>query len=386
VASGIKHKGKPDLALLVSDLPATAAGTLTRNRIQGVTVQLCRERLASGGKATAVVVNSGNANACTGPRGMEDARRMGRAVATALGVDQNTVLVCSTGVIGVALPVEKIEAAVPGLVGALGGGAEGGAAAARAIMTTDTVPKEAAEELVVDDRTVRIGGMAKGAGMIEPDMATMLAFLTTDAAVEREALQEALSAAVNASFNRITVDGDQSCNDTVLLMANGAAGNRPLNRDHAAWSDFCSALNRVALDLARMIVKDGEGATKFVTVQVRGARCDGDAECAARRIANSLLVKTSWFGEDPNWGRVIDAVGHAYVEIEPDRIDILYDDLPAVRNGMAAPGVPLAELEAVLRRPAFTVTVDLHMGEGAATVYTCDCSVEYVKINSDYTS
>jgi glutamate N-acetyltransferase/amino-acid N-acetyltransferase len=376
--AGIKLR-KPDLALLVSDRPAVVAATFTRNRIQGATVRLCRERLA-GGTARAVVVNSGNANACVGPRGMADARRMGRVTAEALGIDESEVFVCSTGTIGIPLPmdavVEGIGAAAPAV------SPEGGQAAAEAIMTTDTVPKTAAVAFEVDGRNVRVGGMAKGAGMIEPDMATMLAFLTTDAAVEAGALQACLARAVNVSFNRISVDGDQSCNDTVLLLANGAAGNTALNADHPDWEVFAWAVEQVCLDLAHQIVRDGEGATKFVTVTVQGAASDADATRAARQVANSLLVKTSWYGEDPNWGRVIDAVGHSGAEVREESVEIFYGDVCAFRNGRATGR--LKELEQAMKADAFSVTVDLKAGACRDVVYTCDCSEEYVRINSEY--
>ena len=380
VAAEIKRKGRTDLALLVSDRPAAVAGVFTTNRIQGATVKLDRERLA-GGVARAVVINSGNANACNGAQGLADARRMAALVAKELEVDEATVFVCSTGTIGIPMPMDRVEKGIRALVPALS--ADGGPGAARAIMTTDTVDKQAAYELQIDGKRVRVGGMAKGAGMIEPNMATMLAFLTTDAAVKREALQICLRVAVNESFNRVTVDGDQSCNDTVLLFANGEAGNRPLDEKHPEWPLFAEAVKRVARDLAMKIARDGEGATKFVTVKVESAASDEDAAKAARAIANSLLVKTSWFGCDPNWGRVIDAVGYSGADVREELVDIRYDDVLAVRHGQAA-GEPLARLEEVLRRKEFSLTVSLHLGSGADTVYTCDCSEEYVKINSEY--
>lgn len=380
--SGIKKRGGPDLALIATDSTASIAAVFTKNRIQGATVRLCRERLGAR-VARAVIVNSGNANACTGPGGLEDARRMGKITADELGVDESEVFVCSTGVIGVPLPMDCLETGIPQAVALLA--PDGGGMAARAIMTTDTRPKEVAVSFPVGGTTVTLGGMAKGAGMIEPNMATMLAFLTTDAAVEGAFLQECLSDAVSDSFNRITVDGDQSCNDTVLLLANGNSGSPVLDAGHPDADLFRKAVAHVALRLAWSIVEDGEGATKFVTVRVEGAATARDAKAAARRVANSLLVKTSWFGCDPNWGRVIDAVGHSGVELVEERISITYDDVVAVSGGMAAP-TPLADLEAVLARDRFTVNIDLDVGDGTAVVYTCDCSEEYVRINSDYTT
>jgi len=378
VHAGLKTSG-PDLALIVSDHPATAAGVFTSNRVQAAPVALCRDRLRSR-TARAIVANSGCANACTGAQGAADAEQTAKRTAAALGIEERLVLVCSTGTIGTALPMEKIEAGIAEAVGALSTG--GGPAAARAILTTDTVEKQTAVKFRMDGVPVIIGGMAKGAGMIAPDLATLLAFLTTDAAVEPAALQEALADAVAGSFNRITVDGDQSTNDTVLLLANGAAGN-PAPARGSAWKTFCGALNQVTRDLAMAMVRDGEGATRFVTVTVRGARSDRDARRACRAICDSLLVKTSWFGGDPNWGRVVAAVGYSGAEMAPDRVDVWYDDVQAVRNGRGA-GTDLSRLEEVLRRKAFAVAVDLHLGSGEDTAYTCDCSAEYVRINSEY--
>ncbi len=380
VEAGIKGP-KLDMALLVTDAPAAVAGVFTTNRIQGATVKLCRARLA-GGQARAIIVNSGNANACTGAQGRADAETMARLVAEGLNVPVAQVFVCSTGTIGVPMPMEKIARgvalAIPALV------ADGGPQAARAIMTTDTVDKQFALELTLGGRPVRVGGMAKGAGMIEPHMATMLAFVTTDAAVDPAALQTCLTAAVRRSFNRITIDGDQSCNDTVLLLANGAAGGPTLDAAHPDWPRFAEAVDAVCLELARAIVRDGEGATKFVTVEVRGAATEADAECAARAVARSLLVKTSWYGGDPNWGRVIDAVGYSGAHVDEDRTVIAYDEVQAFADGRPAPAGRLRELEAVLRRPEFRLRIDLGLGNGEATLYTCDCSEEYVRINAEY--
>ncbi|MBT3294802.1 MAG: bifunctional glutamate N-acetyltransferase/amino-acid acetyltransferase ArgJ [Verrucomicrobia bacterium] len=374
---------KPDVALLVSDSDAVLAGTFTSNRLAAAPVALCRERVALG-LARAVIVNSGNANAATGAQGRKDADRMAALTAEALGTAPEAICVCSTGTIGVRMPMEKLEAGIRAVAGALS--PDGGAAAARAIMTTDLVPKEMALALTIEGTPVRIGGMAKGSGMIDPNMATMLAYVTTDAAVEAAALQGVLRAAVEDSFNRITVDGDESTNDTVLCLANGAAGNTPLQPDHPDWAPFVAAVREVCGQLARMIVKDGEGATKFVTVGVQGAASDAEARQAARAIANSLLVKTSWFGCDPNWGRIYDVVGYAGVQVDPDTIEIRLDDVVAVRDGLVAGDTDLTSLEAVLKQDEFTVLVDLHVGRGNDTVYTCDCSYDYVRINAEYTT
>ena len=380
VHAGIKAN-RPDMALIVSERPAAVAGTFTTNRVQAAPVRLCRARLA-GRKATAIVVNSGCANACTGAQGLAAARRTAALTAAALGVPANTVFVCSTGTIGQPLPMDKIARGIRLAAAALA--RSGGDRAARAIMTTDTRDKQAAAQLTIDGVAVRVGGMAKGAGMIEPNMATMLAFLTTDAAVRPTALQACLSAAVAASFNRISVDGDMSTNDTVLFLANGAAGNRPLSPRHPRWPAFAAAVGEVARRLALKIVEDGEGATRFVTVAVRGAKTDADARAAARAIANSLLVKTSWYGGDPNWGRVIAAVGYSGAAVDADRVDIRFDGCLAVRAGRRAANFRLNDLERVLRQKRFAIDVDLRLGRGGDTVYTCDCSEEYVRINSEY--
>jgi glutamate N-acetyltransferase / amino-acid N-acetyltransferase len=381
VCAGIRRTQRPDLALLVSDPCATAAAVFTTNRVQAAPVLWCRARL-TGQRATAVLVNSGNANACTGEPGRNATAACAQRVAEALDVDPQTVWVCSTGTIGIPLPVEKICAAVEPAVTALA--PEGGAAAARAIMTTDTVPKDCAVSLSIGGRPVRIGGMAKGSGMIAPNMATMLAFLTTDAAVEPGALQACLRAVVARTFNRITVDGDQSTNDTVLLLANGAAGGERLDTRHPDWKRFHDAVEAVARILALKIVSDGEGATKVATVRVLGARSDADAARAARAVAESLLVKTAWHGGDPNWGRIIAAVGYSGADVDPDRVSIAFDGSDVVRDGCLAPGVSLDTLARILQKPRFGVEIDLHLGAGDDTMYSCDCSAEYVKINAAY--
>jgi len=379
VAAGIKGD-KRDMALVVSDTPAVMAGVFTTNRVAAAPVQLCRERLAAR-QARAIVVNSGNANACTGADGMRDARRMTQITADLLKVEEPAVFVCSTGTIGRPLPMDKIEAGIRLAVEALS--PTGGTDAATAIMTTDTKPKQVAVTMEIDGKPVILGGMAKGAGMIHPNMATLLVFLTTDAVVEALALQDCLATAVDQSFNRISVDGDRSTNDTTLFMANGIARNAPLNRRHPHWKAFCAAVQALTGELARQIVKDGEGATKLVTVTVRNAPGKRSAEKVARAVANSLLVKTSWFGADPNWGRVICAVGYAGVPVNPDRIDIAYNGQSAVRNGQPAGLVP-ETLHAIIAQPEFGIEIDLNLGRSTYTMTTCDCSEEYVRINASY--
>lgn len=380
VQAGIKYP-KPDMAMIVSDKPAVIAGTFTRNKIQGAHVKLCRERLISR-KAQAIVVNSGCANACVGPQGIHDAMKMAKIAGSSLHINEKLVFVCSTGTIGIPLPMDKIEKGIVDAAKVLS--VDGGDAVAKAIMTTDTVDKQYAVEVKINGIAVRVGGMAKGAGMIEPNMATMLSFITTDAAVEPKALQTCLSEAVAESFNRISVDGDQSCNDTVLLMANGFAGNEILNSKHPEWAVFCDAVNTVARELAMKIVRDGEGATKFVTVTVTGAISNTQAKMATRAIANSLLVKTSWFGGDPNWGRIIDAVGYSGAEVIEDQVNICFDDLMAVKGGRKAVDVAIKDLEKIIAKKTFAIEVNLNLGKGKDVVYTCDCSEEYVKINAEY--
>lgn len=377
-ACGIKREGL-DLALIVTDPPATAAGTFTTNRIQAAPVKWCREIIASGRPVRAVVINSGNANACNGERGLADTRTTAAAAARLMGAAPEDILVCSTGPIGVPLPVERLTRGLATAFEDLDAAA-GAAAAARAMMTTDTVPKFGSVSLPVGHANVTLTGLAKGSGMIEPNMATMLAFLVTDAAVESQDLRELLGAAVGASFNRITVDGDRSTNDTVLLLANGAAGNDPLSPDHEDWPAFRDAVFGLTRDLALKIVTDGEGATRVVTVQVTGAATASDAERAARAIANSPLNKTSFAGADPVWGRVMDAVGYSGADVVEGNVSIHYDDVPATQDGVAT-GVAAERLAEVAARDAFTLRVDLGLGPGEAEVLTCDLTEDYVRIN-----
>jgi glutamate N-acetyltransferase/amino-acid N-acetyltransferase len=383
VEAAIKYPNRKDFALLVSDTPASVAAVFTTNRVAAAPVQLDRERVAAG-QARAVAINSGCANACTGEQGMTDAREMAAAVAGALGIDERLVLVCSTGVIGVTLPMARIRAGASLAAAALS--PTGGDDAAHAILTTDTVDKQVAVRLEIDGCDVTVGGMCKGSGMIEPMMATLLGFVTTDAAIGARALDTALRQAVEVSFNRVVVDGDRSTNDTLIALANGAAGNRALDPAHPRWGAFVAALTHVCTELAKKLVLDGEGATKFVTVRVTGARNDGDAQKAARAVSKSALVKTAWFGNDPNWGRVIAAVGYSGADVDDQQAQIYYGDVCAYDRGRVADAARLKELQAVMRHPAFDVTVNLNLGTGADTIYTCDFSYDYVKINADYTT
>jgi glutamate N-acetyltransferase/amino-acid N-acetyltransferase len=382
-AAGIKKSGKPDLALIVADRPVPCAGTFTTNRVVAAPVVLTREQVR-GGRCQAILINSGNANACTGAQGLTDARRCAELTAASLGIADHLVAVCSTGVIGVPLPMERFVEQIPLLVAERSTAAAD--AVARAMMTTDAFPKVVARRLVLGDRTCRLVGLAKGAGMIHPDMATMLAFVMTDASLDSDLAGSLLRTAVNHSFNRITVDRDTSTNDTVLLLASGAAGAPPLAADSSAQAAFAAALEEVLLELAKMIVRDGEGATKLVRVQVDGAASEADALTVARSIATSALVKTAFFGADANWGRIIAAAGYAGVAIDPERVRIRFDDVTMVEHGLGLGAAQEVLATEVLKRPEFTVTVELGLGTGRAWYYTSDLNYEYVRINADYRS
>ena len=381
IAAGLKKKGKKDLGLLFSQVPANVAGIFTRNRVKASPVLLDMERIKSG-VSQAVIVNSGNANCCTGDKGMQDARTMTRLAASELGISEDLVLVASTGVIGEPLPINKIETAVPDLVKSLK--PEGISDLARAIMTTDTVPKKASREGQLEGKTFTVTGVAKGAGMTRPDMATMLCFVCTDVEAESEVLKETLAKAADRSFNRITIDGDTSTNDTVLVLANGLSGAVIQNSAHKKI--FQKVLDEIFLDLAKRLVRDGEGVTKLVEVIVRGAALDTDARKIADAIAHSPLVKTAFFGEDANWGRILAAAGRADAAIDPDKIDVYFDDVQMVKAGMGCGKIIEAEATEVLKKPEFTLVVDLNMGHESYSMYTCDFSVDYVKINADYRS
>ena len=379
VSAGIKARGGLDLALLVSDRPAQAAAVFTTNLVQAAPVVVSREHLAkSNGIARAILVNSGCANACTGESGLRVAQEMAAETAGVVGCAPEHVLVASTGVIGVALDIEKIRAALPAAMRALA--ADQGAAAARAIMTTDPFPKEAAARISIGGREITIGGMAKGSGMIEPRMATMLAFITTDAAVPQPLLSRALREAVDETFNAITVDGDCSTNDCVMLLANGA-GNATV--DETSYGIFLQGLRAVCLRLALGIVRGGEGATKLVTINVSGAASTAEARQAAKTIANSLLVKTAIHGGDPNWGRLIAAAGRANVAFDPSRATVMIGTVVLFKDGRpydeAAP-----QAANYLKNKELTILVDLGVGNASSSVWTCDLSADYVRINADY--
>jgi glutamate N-acetyltransferase/amino-acid N-acetyltransferase len=377
--AGIKPPPARDLALVYSSNPATAAGVFTTNRIVGAPVKVTRERIRSG-VAQAIVASSGCSNVATGEQGIRDAREMTEIVAKHLRIPDERVLVASTGVIGRYLPMEKIRPALPKLVKGLS--PEGSRAAAEGIMTTDMHPKEAALRVEIGGRRVTIGGIAKGTGMIHPMMATMFCFVATDLAVEREGLQGAIRRAVTGSFNRISVDGDRSTSDTVIILANGLAENRALARGDRRLRPFQQALDALTQRLAVMLVKDGEGATLVIDVRVRGAKTRGDAEQAARSIANSNLFKTAMAGRDPNWGRVMSALGAAGVAVQEDRVAIWYGEEQVAAGGLLREGVRWDRVKAELAKPEVSVTVDLGLGSAQDHIWTCDLTTDYVKINT----
>ncbi|MBZ0167850.1 arginine biosynthesis bifunctional protein [Candidatus Methylomirabilis lanthanidiphila] len=382
VHSGIK-KTALDLALIVSDRPATVAGVTTSNRSKAAPVLLCEQQL-KGGRLSAIVANSGNANACTGFQGERDAVQMRDRLAGLLDRPAGEVFVASTGVIGQRLPIAKVLSGIPDGVGRLSVG--GGEAAARAIMTTDTCPKEAAVGFELDGKPVVIGGIAKGSGMIAPHLATMLCFVGTDAKISAPLLRRILRRTVEESFNAITVDGCMSTNDTVLVFANGMSETPPLKAGTPRLDVFEKALLQVLSRLARMIVMDGEGATKLIRIEVMGAPTARDAKVAAKAIANSPLVKTAFFGEDCNWGRIVSAIGASGIRFDPDCVEISVGRIPVVRKGLGLGAAAERRAAMRMRRPEFEVTVNLHGGTGGAAILTTDLSEAYVRINAGYRS
>ncbi len=390
---GSNKGNKRDLALIVSEAAASVGGTFTTNQVCAAPVKVCVERIKCG-VARAIVVNSGNANACTGEQGMRDARQMTEIAAKALGLNAREIFVGSTGRIGVMMPMQNVEKGILDASKHLGASVENAAHAIEAIMTSDTKPKEVAIEFSLGGKKVRIGGICKGAGMIQPGMsptgarpalhATMLCFVTTDVAIDSRTLQKCVNEAVSHSFNRITVDGDMSTNDTVLVLANGLAGNSRLSSKDLA--KFQAALNHVCLELAKKIVLDGEGVSRFVTVRVTGARSFGDADAASRAVANSALVKTSWFGGDPNWGRILDALGYSPAKIVEEKVDVGYS-LPgdkkilfSLRKGRPT-DAPFAALCKITAQHAFDLHINLNLGKSNALMYAADLTEEYVDFN-----
>ncbi|MGN5456986.1 N-acetylglutamate synthase [Kurthia sp. 3B1D] len=379
---GVKHK-KKDLALLFSEVPASVAGVFTTNAIKAAPVVVTKETIYDSRTLQAVVLNSGNANACTGKQGLADAKQMQQLVADKFMIPANTVGVCSTGVIGQHLPMEPIIKGIQEIE--LGDSVEHGVHFAEALLTTDTVMKNTAYTVMIDNKEVTIAGTAKGSGMIEPNMATMLGVITTDAKIDSDTLQTLLAAATNVTFNAITVDGDTSTNDTVLALANGLAGNESLTPEHADWDAFKEAFRLVSQDLAKMIAKDGEGATKLIETTVIGAATNEEAIKIAKTVVGSPLVKTAVFGNDANWGRILAAVGYSGCAIDPTNVFIKIGD-EAVVDG----GEPLDFSEAYLleylKQPEIKIVVDLHVGEGQGKAWGCDLTYDYVQINATYRS
>lgn len=383
MVAGIKKDGKRDLGLIFSETPAQVAGLFTTNAVKAAPVLLDMERV-KGGLCQAVIVNSGNANACTGRQGLNDARRVASLVSRELGIDERLTLVSSTGVIGAPLPVRKIEASIPSLVKRLSPG--DWMKAVEAIMTTDTFPKVEVATCRLRGTTVKVCGMVKGAGMIRPNMATMLSFLVTDAHIKAPALRRMLRQVAEVSYNCITIDGETSTNDTVLLLANGKAGHPAVDGTSRDGKIFQTMLSEVCRSLAKHVVRDGEGATKFVEVAVKGARDREDARKAAYAIAHSPLVKTAFFGEDANWGRILCALGHSGAKINPEKVDLFFDQAPIVKKGRGVGGQAEVRAGRVFKKKSFQVTVDLHLGKSDFTVFTTDFSFDYVKVNASYRS
>ena len=376
IATGIKEKAK-DIALIYSIVESEAAAVFTQNQCQAAPVRISREHLEDN-RAQAILVNSGNANACTGERGKNDAHKMIELAAQKLGLDQEEIILCSTGIIGEHLPMDKIKPGIEKTV--LNLKENGGSEAAEAIMTTDKYQKELALKVDIGGEEITIGGIAKGSGMIEPNMATMLSFLTTDADIDKKLLQTALSEAVDKTFNRITVDGDQSTNDTVAILANGAAENERITTKDDSYDRFVEGLSYICKELAHLIVKDGEGATKFITIEVKGADSEIDAEKVAKSIANSNLVKTAIFGEDPNWGRIASAAGAVGVEFDLDKLEIQINN----QNIFGPAQQVYSYAEDLLEESTIKIELDLNTGKESAKVWTCDLSYKYVEINAEY--
>lgn len=384
VAAGIRYNDRLDLGLIYSDVPAVTAGVFTTNQVKAAPVIIDQERLMQG-RAQAILVNSGCANACTGTKGMENAILTSSLLSTCLKIDDKMVLLSSTGVIGEQLNVGAFRSVMDKLVQGLGN--DNFDDVARAIMTTDTVPKVVSRTVTIGGNAVKFMGMAKGAGMIMPNMATMLSFVITDAQISFPELQESLKKATDKTFNRITIDGDTSTNDMVLVMANGTAANPWIDEDNSIDKQlFQDTLEEVLKELALKIVNDGEGASKCITIRVCGARGEHEAEQMARTVANSPLVKTAFFGEDANWGRIFAAMGRSGVRFDPNRVDIAFGDVVIVRDGLAVGPAAEAAATKLLKERNITVCIDLKDGTGCEEIYTCDFSLDYVKINADYRS
>ena len=379
ISSGIKRNGKKDLGLIFSTVTAKVAGVFTTNVVKAAPVILGIERV-KGGRCQAIIVNSGNANACTGKKGLEDAISTARHVANKLGIDESLVIPSSTGVIGVPLPMVKIKNAIPELISKLS--EDGLLDTTEAIMTTDKFPKFASAQMKVDGKFGTISAIGKGAGMIAPQMATMLCFILTDINLDQKALKKALKNSVEYSFNRIIVDGDTSTNDTVLMLSNGVLENKPIKDGDKNFRKFERILTQLTTEIAEMVVRDGEGATKVVKIIVKGTRTEKDAENIARTIGSSLLVKTALYGEDPNWGRVLAAAGRAGVKFDPLKVDLYYRNYKVVRNGIEI--LDESKVNHILKQPNFPITLDLKSGKSGFFVIASDITMDYLKLNAQY--
>lgn len=380
VKAGIKKSGNLDVAVIYTEREAAVAGVFTQNAVAAASVSVSKEVVATG-TAHAVAANAGCANACTGEQGEKDARATQEITAEALGCTAEDVIVASTGVIGVNLPMDKMERGLRAAVAALS--ADGSENAGNAILTTDTYSKSCAAEVEIAGKKVRFGAIAKGSGMIQPNMATMLCFITTDAAIDSRLLQKALSETTEVSFNMISIDGDMSTNDMAVVLANGAAGNARIQAEGADYEAFKKVLESICKGLAQRIAADGEGATKFLTVNVSGTKSFADAKTIAMSVAKSPLVKTAFFGEDPNWGRVICAVGYAGIPMDPKTTVVKFGGIPVYANGVGA-ACDEEALRAVMGEHDIAIDIDMGAGEASATVWTCDFSYAYVKINGEY--
>ena len=381
---GIKTNKQKDLALIFSEEPSVAAGLFTSNQVVSPTITWCREILKSSKRFRAIVVNSGNANACTGPKGMEDCKSLASKLSQKLSVEPKEILIASTGIIGVPLPINKIVKALPALSSKLS--PIGWVSSAEAIMTTDLTPKFKSLSFYIGKHKITMGGIAKGSGMIHPNMATMLAFIATDASIDKKTLGRALREANNKTFNRITVDGDTSTNDTAILLANGKAENKSIRAGSSAYDKFVEKLTEICLYLAHKIVLDGEGATKFVTIRIQGAKAKTHAHRVAKSVATSSLVKTALFGQDPNWGRIIAAVGYAGIPFNPDKVQISLNGSVLFNNGVPAKGALQSTLRKKMKSKNISIIIDLKSGMHSDEVYTCDLSYDYVRINAEYTT
>ena len=388
-AAGIKYKNRQDMAMIYSKQPCKSAGTFTTNLVKAAPVKWDKNQVTSGADAQAVIINAGIANACTGEEGMGYCAQTAKAAAEVLGVAENGVLVASTGVIGMQLPIDKIAAGVKTMAPLLGDSLEKGTEASKAIMTTDTKNKQVAVQIDMNGTLVTIGGMSKGSGMIHPNMCTMLSFVTTDAAISKELLQEALSEDIKDTYNMISVDGDTSTNDTVLLLANGLAGNREITEKNEDYALFCEALNYINETLAKKMAGDGEGCTALFEVKIIGAQTKDQAKVLAKSVITSSLTKAAIFGHDANWGRILCAMGYSGAQFDPEKVDLFFESaaghMQIIKDGVA---VDYSEEEAtrILSEPEVTAIADIKMGDAQATAWGCDLTFDYVKINADYRS